>query len=222
MTVRGAAGDLDERAVARAYAAWAPVYDAIWGPILAPGRRAAAEAASRRGRRILEVGIGTGVGFPDYAPDAEVIGIDLSLPMIARAHERLMSGYHPQAKAVLVMDAHRLAFADATFDAVVMPFVITLVSAPEQVLMEALRVVRPEGELVLVSHLRSETGAPAAITRWIAPLLAVAGLRPDFPFRRIADWALRRGDVAIVEHRRILPLGIFTLVRMRRLPAVAC
>jgi phosphatidylethanolamine/phosphatidyl-N-methylethanolamine N-methyltransferase len=216
MTDRRAGGDLDGRAVARAYAAWAPVYDAIWGPILAPGRRAAAKAASRLGGRILEVGVGTGVAFADYAPDVEVIGIDLSPRMIARAHKRLTSGLYPQARAVLVMDAHHLAFADATFDAVVMPFVITLVSAPEQALSEALRVLRPEGELILVSHLRAETGGLAAIARWVAPLSGLVGLRPDFPFRRIADWAGRRGDVAIVETRRILLLAMFTLVRMRR------
>lgn len=209
-------GDLDRHAVARAYAHWAPVYDAICGPILASGRRAAAHAASRIGGRILEVGVGTGLLFDDYTRDAEITGIDLSERMIAQAHKRLHSGKYPHVKNLLIMDAHRLAFADASFDCVVIPFVITLVTHPEGVLSECARVVKPGGEIVLVSHLYSESGVLAAIERWTARPTSVLGLRPNFPFRRIADWVHRNGDIAALERRKVRPFGAYTLVRMQR------
>jgi SAM-dependent methyltransferase len=163
-------GDLDRHAVARAYAHWAPVYDAICGPILASGRRAAAHAASRIGGRILEVGVGTGLLFDDYTRDAEITGIDLSEHMIAQARKRLRSGKYPHVKNLLIMDAHRLAFADASFDCVVIPFVITLVSNPEGVLSECAR-----GE----AGRRDHPGEP--------PLFGIRRARGDRAVDRAAD-----------------------------------
>jgi len=39
--------------------------------------------------RILEAGVGTGRNFPFYPPGSEVVGIDLSPAMLARAERRL-------------------------------------------------------------------------------------------------------------------------------------
>ena len=50
----------------RAYQRWAPVYDALCGPIFINGRRAAAKAARQVGGSILEIGVGTGLSFGDY------------------------------------------------------------------------------------------------------------------------------------------------------------
>jgi ubiquinone/menaquinone biosynthesis C-methylase UbiE len=63
------------------------------------------------------------------------------------------------------MDAHQLEFKDEAFDAIVLPFVITLVSDPDRVLAEAIRVARPGGRVVLVNHFYSEQGLLAAIER---------------------------------------------------------
>jgi SAM-dependent methyltransferase len=81
--------DLDTDLVERAYARWAPVYDALCGPIFESGRRAAAQAARAVGGRILEVGVGTGLSFDDYDATTEIVGIDLSAPMVAKARERM-------------------------------------------------------------------------------------------------------------------------------------
>ena len=42
------------------------------------------------------------------------------------------SGRYPWVKQVLQMDAHRMSFADASFDCVVAQFVITLVEITER------------------------------------------------------------------------------------------
>lgn len=208
--------DLDAVVVERAYARWAPVYDAVCGPIFESGRRAAAQAARAVGGRILEVGVGTGLSFDDYDLTTEVIGIDLSAPMVAKAHERIRSGAYPYVRDVMVMDAHELRFPDASFDCAVAQFVITLVARPEQVLSECARVVRPGGEIILVNHLYSERGVAAAIERWCARPAGALGLRPEFPFARLAMWARQHGGIDIVERRPIRPLGLYTLVRFRR------
>jgi phosphatidylethanolamine/phosphatidyl-N-methylethanolamine N-methyltransferase len=214
-TMRSSA-DLDTTMVEKAYARWAPIYDTVCGPIFEQARRAAARAACAVGGRILEVGVGTGLSFDDYDASTEIVGIDLSAPMIAKARERLASGAFPHVREVLVMDAHHLRFPDTSFDCVVAQFVITLVAQPERVLDECARVVRPGGEIILVNHLYSERGVAAAVERWFARPAGALGLRPEFPFARLAAWAHQHGGIEIVERRAIASFGNHTLVRFRR------
>jgi phosphatidylethanolamine/phosphatidyl-N-methylethanolamine N-methyltransferase len=200
----------------KAYARWAPVYDVLCGPVFLNGRRAAASAARAVGGRILEIGVGTGLSFDDYDDTTEITGIDLSEPMIARAHERAKSGRYPFVKELAVMDAHDLSYPDASFDCVVAQFVITLVENPERVLSECARVLRPGGQIILVNHLYSEHGLAAAVERLLAQRARKLGLRPEFPFQRLAAWAQAHGGAELVERRKVKPFGIYTLVRFQR------
>ena len=132
----------------------------------------------------------------------------------------MATGRYPHVKAVHQMDAHKLTFADASFDCVVAQFVITLVANPEQVLSECHRVLKPGGRIILVNHLYSETGMAAAIERWAAQKTRGIGLRPEFPFARLQAWADGSGDATLVERRKVKPFGMYTLVAFER--AVAC
>jgi len=105
--------DPDRHVMEEAYARWAPIYDALCGPVFLNGRRAAASAAREVGGRILEIGVGTGLSFDDYDATTEIVGIDISEPMIARARERLLTGRYPFVKELAVMDAQELAYAGA-------------------------------------------------------------------------------------------------------------
>jgi phosphatidylethanolamine/phosphatidyl-N-methylethanolamine N-methyltransferase len=211
--------DPDRYVIEKAYARRAPIYDALCGPVFVNGRRAAALAACDVGGSILEIGVGTGLSFDDYDADTEITGIDISEPMIARARARAKSGRYPFVKELVVMDAHALAYADASFDCVVGQFVITLVENPERVLSECARVVRPGGQIILVNHLYSERGLAAAVERIVAQKAQPLGLRPEFPFQRLADWALTHGGAELIERRRLRPFGVYTLVRFRRAEA---
>jgi len=210
--LRDPAKDLMEKA----YARWAPVYDVLCGPVFLNGRRAAASAARDVGGRILEIGVGTGLSFDDYDRSTEITGIDISAPMIARAEERLKSGRYPFVKELKVMDAQHLDFPDAAFDCVVGQFVITLVEDPERVLSECARVTRPGGQIILVNHLYSEKGWAAAVERLLAQKARKLGLRPEFPFQRLAAWAESHGGAELIERRKVKPFGVYTLVRFRR------
>lgn len=206
--------DPDRQVMEKAYARWAPVYDRLCGPVFVEGRRAAAQAARAHGGRILEIGVGTGLSFDDYDATTEITGIDLSQPMIARARERLDSGRYPFVKQLNVMDAHNLAYADASFDCVVGQFVITLVEDPERVLSECARVLKPGGQIILVNHLYSEKGFAAALERALAQKAHRLGLRPEFPFQRLAAWAENHGGAELIERRKVN--AFYTLVRFRR------
>ena len=211
--------DPNKDVMEKAYARWAPVYDVLCGPVFVNGRRAATRAARNVGGRILEIGVGTGLSFDDYDASTEITGIDISEPMIARARERARSGRYPFVKDLRVMDAHAIDYPDASFDCVVGQFVITLVEEPERVLSECARVARPGGQIILVNHLYSETGWAAAVERLLAEKARKLGLRPEFPFQRLAAWADTYGGAELIERRKLKPFGVYTLVRFRRLNA---
>ena len=60
--------DFDRETVERAYDRWAPIYDLVFGGVFGKGRQAAIAATNIIGGRVLEVGVGTGISLPQYAP----------------------------------------------------------------------------------------------------------------------------------------------------------
>jgi phosphatidylethanolamine/phosphatidyl-N-methylethanolamine N-methyltransferase len=203
--------------VEEAYARWAPVYDLAFTAIMAPGRRAAVAAAQRGAELILDVGVGTGLELPMFDAGVHLVGVDLSEPMLRRARNRVERENLRQVAGLCVMDATRLAFASARFDAVVAPYVLTVVPDPAATLDELARVVKPGGEIVLVNHVGAESGPIAWAERWLGQKSASLGWRPEFPWAILGDWLSSRGDVRLIERRKIAPLGLFTLTRIERL-----
>jgi len=210
------AAELDKDAIAKAYARWAPVYDLVFGAVFDRGRKASIAAAERIGGRILEVGVGTGLSLPDYAPSNRLIGVDLSAPMLRKAKARVRAQRLGNVDGLAVMDAQRLGFHDAVFDVVVAQYVITAVPDPEATLDEFARVIKPGGEIILVNHLGADKGLRAAGEQLFAPLARRLGWRPEFRWERIAKWVTRHGGVKVVERRPMPPLGHFSLIRFAR------
>ena len=208
--------DIDNRAVARAYARWAPVYDFVFGRVFATGRAASIEAAERIGGRILDVGVGTGLSLLDYKRTNRIAAVDYSEPMLKKARERVLEHKLDHVECVAVMDAQKLGFADAVFDAVVAQYVITTVPDPEVVLDEFVRVLRPGGEIILVNHIGAESGPRWLFERGFAPVARRLGWRPEFPWERIAKWAKRHGGVRLIERVQMPPLGHFSLIRFEK------
>jgi phosphatidylethanolamine/phosphatidyl-N-methylethanolamine N-methyltransferase len=215
------AGEIDIDTVAKAYARWAPVYDFVFGAVFDAGRKASIAAAERLGGRVLDVGIGTGISLTDYAPTQRIVGVDYSEPMLRRAHERVLAQRLAHVEALAVMDAQHLGFRDAFFDAVVAQYVITTVPDPVAALDEFARVTKPGGEIILVNHLGAEAGPRRLFEQSFAPLARRLGWRPEFRWKRLAQWAERHGGVRLIERRPMPPLGHFSLIRFERLSAGA-
>ena len=209
--------DFNRDSIARAYGRWAPIYDLVFGQVFARGRDAAIAAAERVGGRILEVGVGTGLSLPAYSRSNRITGIDISEPMLRKAQERVRALKLDNVEALLVMDATKLAFPDASFDVVVAQFVITAVPDPDGTLDEFARVLRPGGEIILVNHIGAESGPRALFEAGFAPIARRLGWRPEFQFARLSDWAARNGSVRLVERKPMPPFGNFTLIRYARL-----
>ena len=208
--------DLDTQTITKAYARWAPVYDLVFGAVFERGRHAAIAAAERVGRRILEVGVGTGISLPHYSKACQLCGVDISEPMLRKAQERLDELGLRNVEGLWVMDAERLLFPDASFDVVVAQYVITTVPDPEATLDEFARVIKSGGEIILVNHLGAVSGVRATLEHAFAPLARWLGWRVEFGWDRLAQWAARHGGVRVVEQRPMPPLGHFSLIRFAK------
>jgi phosphatidylethanolamine/phosphatidyl-N-methylethanolamine N-methyltransferase len=205
--------ELDKDMIEKAYARWAPVYDLVFGAVFEHGRHAAIAAAERVGGRVLEVGVGTGLSLPYYSSAVRLCGVDISEPMLRKAQQRVAELGLRNVEALSVMDAEHLEFPDASFDVVVAQYVITTVPNPEATLDEFARVLKPSGEIVLVSRVGAEAGLRRALERWFAPAARKLGWRTEFSFERYALWAQNTNGMRLVERRAMPPFGHFSLIR---------
>ena len=205
--------ELDKISLLKAYALWAPVYDLVFGAVFERGRRAATAAAERVGGRILEVGVGTGISLPGYSPQNRIIGIDLSEAMLRKARRRVAELALTNVEKLEVMDAEHLSFADASFDVVVANHVISTVPNPEAVLDECARMLRPGGEMILLSRIGADAGFRYLIERLLQPVVCQLGWRSEFRWDRFVRWVEQRTDVRLIERRPMPPFGHFSLLR---------
>jgi phosphatidylethanolamine/phosphatidyl-N-methylethanolamine N-methyltransferase len=208
--------EIDKETITKAYDRWAPVYDLVFGAVFERGRHAAIAAAERIGGSILEVGVGTGISLPDYAPTNRIFGVDISTAMLRKAQERVDELGLSHVEGLTVMDGERLSFPDESFDVVVAQYVITTVPNPEATLDEFARVLKPGGEIVLVSRVGAEAGLRRALEQWFAPAARRLGWRTEFAWDRYVRWAERPHGVRLVERRAVPPLGHFSLIRFAK------
>jgi len=170
--------------VKAAYRRYAAVYDAVFGPVLQPGRKAVVQALKLRpGEQVLEVGVGTGLSLPLYPRDVKITGIDVSREMLEKARRRVERRRLPNIEALVEMDAERMTFPDASFDKIVAMYVLPVVENPHKLLHELHRVCRPDGDIFIVNHVRSDNRLVAAFEKGLARFSDTIGFRPDFELR---------------------------------------
>jgi len=149
--------------------------DRLWGPFFARGydrftkgteeaglRDKRRELLARANGRTLEIGAGTGANLELY-PEA-VTDLVLTEPdehMRAQLERKATAlGRRPE---VVGAGAEGLPFPDASFDTVVATLVLCTIPAPRQALEEIARVLKPDGRLLFIEHVRSEDAGTA---RW--------------------------------------------------------
>jgi phosphatidylethanolamine/phosphatidyl-N-methylethanolamine N-methyltransferase len=182
-------------AVKAAYRRYARIYDAVFGPVLQPGRRAVLDVLRLKpGDRVLEVGVGTGLSLPLYPRSVRITGIDVSREMLEKARGRVAQRRLENVEALLEMDAEAMAFPDASFDKVVAMYVVSVVA---RLLEELHRVCRPDGEIFIVNHFRSNNRFLGALENALAGFSSQLGFRPDFDLREVLP-DYQNGDVSRV------------------------
>ena len=204
------------RDTARTYDRIAPVYDLLDGVYERSWkRRLRAELFRHASGRILDAGVGTGCNMPFYPAAAEVVGIDMSRRMLARARKRARVLGRPVT--LLPMNLLSLDFPDASFDTVAVTFV--LLCLPDELQASALRelrrVTRPGGRILLLDYRLSQKAGVRLWMRCLAPWLRWAfAARFDATTERHLDAA----GLATLEQRAFMGDGVTMRILARAEP----
>ncbi len=122
--------------------------------------------------RVLDLGCGTGRNFPFYAAagtgeagrGAALVGADPEAAALARARRRGRNVALVQARA------EALPFRDGTFDVVVCGLVFCSVREPGRALAEMRRVLRRDGRVRMLEHVRARTPWLGRLQDCVQPL----------------------------------------------------
>jgi ubiquinone/menaquinone biosynthesis C-methylase UbiE len=140
------------------------VYDSLMAvqEALGLGRWRRWLASGARGRT-LDVGCGTGRNLPYLGNGARAVGLDTSEEALRRARRR-----SPETPLVRG-SVEALPFKDGSFDTVVSGLVFCSVGDPKRGLLEVRRVLRDDGHLRMLEHVRSTSRFGARVQDFVQP-----------------------------------------------------
>ena len=126
----------------------------------------------------LEIGAGTGLNLEHY-PES-VTRLVLAEPD-RHMRRRLQRRLDALGRTAEIVDApaEALPFPDATFDTAVVTLVLCSVRSQEAALAEIARVLRPDGRLLFLEHVRSADPKVAKSQDRIRPLYNLVGCNPN-------------------------------------------
>ena len=185
-----------------------PAYQAVW-PAVAR-RRIMASVPSLgipAGAKVLEVGVGTGLSLESYPSHAEVTGVDLSESMLTEA-ETLITEQGWDHIQLQPMNAENLEFEDSSFDFVTSFHTISVVSKPEAMMSEIVRVCKPGGRVMMINHFRSENPLIARVVDSAGNITKRLGWRTDLGL----DELLSELPIRIDHCYKPNPLSLFTVM----------
>jgi ubiquinone/menaquinone biosynthesis C-methylase UbiE len=179
---------------------FAALYDRfiIGGPEKAGLRDMRSELLAGARGRVLELGTGTGLNLEHYGEGAtELVLTEPDPHMAKRLRARAAEIQIPSE--VVEAGAEQLPFDDRSFDTVVATLVLCTVADPARGVEEAARLLKPDGRLLLIEHVRDTEGSRRA--RWQDRLqppwtLVGAGCHPN---RDTASTLSARFDVSALQ-----------------------
>jgi phosphatidylethanolamine/phosphatidyl-N-methylethanolamine N-methyltransferase len=190
------------------YTLIAPFYDSfLTHATHGARRRSLAALAELPPQDVLLCGVGTGLDLPHLPSQHRYTGIDLTQAMLRRARPR-MQGLHMTS---VCGDVQRLPFANASVDTVVLHLILAVVPTPTLCLSEAVRVLRPGGQLLVFDKfLRPGEGG---WKRWLNPLTRRVATRLDVVFE---DVLADIGGLHVLSDQPALASGWFRLIRLQK------
>lgn len=185
-------------------------YDKIFFVLIPGHKKAGAYIKEENIKDVLEVGIGTGLTLPHYANGVKIMGADMSPQMLNGAKKRLPDFPHLDVE-LKEMDAQELTFENDQFSCTYAPSLMTVVPDPKKLLKEMIRVTKPGGKVIVISHFEGKRLQDKLFSRAAAPLTKrLFGFRMDLKLD-IFDQA---EGAKVLLRKKVNPVGPYCLSHM--------
>ena len=198
------------------YNFYAHFYDLIFGRVLDSARKKVIKSMKLEdGEKILEMGVGTGLSFRHYPNNKslQIYGIDISDKMLKQAQKRIRK--FPDKKIILEnMDAENTSFPDDHFDKVVLMYIYSVTPNPPNLLAEAFRICKPDGDVYIINHFsHSKGGKSSFLERLFRSMSDTIGFRSDFSYQTYVE------DLKLGVDKK-MSANLFSLTRILKLRKV--
>lgn len=178
---------MQKEEIRRIYSRYSRFYDIIFAHAFYPRIRLGLEKIGiKKGERIIEVGIGTGLSLPLYPDSCKVVGIDITRKMLEQA-KRKIERFGLDNVDLFEMDGENITFADNSFDHAVLPFVISVVPNLEKLMAEIKRVTKKGGRIIIVNHLCSKYSFISRAEAFLAPLFMKLGWKTGMSLEMLSN-----------------------------------
>jgi phosphatidylethanolamine/phosphatidyl-N-methylethanolamine N-methyltransferase len=188
----------------------APFYDAFLSRATASLRkRSLSRMPQQSGARVLLSGAGTGLDFPFLNGIHHYTALDFTSAMLSRSRSKAQGLQMEWVQG----DSMALPFADSSFDCVVLHLIVAVVPHPERCLVEAARVLKPGGK-ILVFDKFLHSGERAWLRRGLTPVMAKLATRMDVVFEEALN---HTPDLRIVSDEPVMARGWFRLIELSKI-----
>jgi phosphatidylethanolamine/phosphatidyl-N-methylethanolamine N-methyltransferase len=197
----------------RVYSDLAHLYDSLFGRVFVDHEHEVIESLPfRPDQRVLEVGVGTGISLDAYPPYVHVVGIDPSEDMLQHAVSKTReNGWgHIELHAG---DAQRLETPDSSFEWVTSFHVMTVVPDARRMMNEMVRVCKPGGHIVVVSHFASANRLLYLLGSIINPITKMLGWTTRLRARDVLDGQ----PIAVERMERFSAISVHYVIVARKL-----
>ncbi|MEJ8757172.1 methyltransferase domain-containing protein [Pontibacter sp. H259] len=193
------------------YTLYLPIYDLIADRIFRKYRKRSVELLNAKpDDAILILGAGTGLDLPYLQGYTNLIAIDITPGMITKLQERARKfGITVDAH---VMNGQQLAFADNTFDAVILHLILAVIPNPIACIKEVERVLKPGGTVMVFDKFLPDGQQPSILRRVINQIAST--LFSDI--NRSIGAIVSNTSLSIELNEPAALNGTFRLVRLRK------
>jgi phosphatidylethanolamine/phosphatidyl-N-methylethanolamine N-methyltransferase len=193
------------------YRLWAPIYDETLNRFFLFGRKKAIQFLDLQGgERVLIVGVGTGADLPLLPRGVEVTGVDLSREMLAKA--RLKLEQSPARVKLIQGDAQILLVEPASFDAVILNLILSVIPDGKACLQAASQALKPGGRAVIFDKFLPE-GKHVSLSRQFINLFSTL-LGTDIN-RRLSDM-MADCPCEIIQDEPGIANGLYRVILLRK------
>ncbi len=208
------------------YTLFAPVYDFFLRRLSTPWRQLSlSHLKAEASATVLIIGAGTGLDFPHLPTAPHYLAMDANAAMLNIAQkkrckpaqakpreDRTDEGHETLNIQLYQGDVWQLPHPDASLDAVIAHLIIAVTAHPERTLAEAVRVLKPGGQLLVIDKFL-QPDEKAWLKRAINPLTAALATRLDVEFTTLLQ---QQNNLVVILEVPLFANGWFRFILLEK------